>query len=216
MTLRDWFTVEWKLSIGRPASWVLFALFAALLIYAASNGKSRLDNRLDAIGRHQTEVSQTMSTWQTSLEQKEAGGDQTGVTPRTGAAMDVRFSSYLPQAPLADFAIGQSDILPYLSTISLATPDIRIFSRYEFEDPVSLMLGGFDLSTAIIVLLPLLLIVVCFDLISADRDANRLGLTLSQGVSISSLFWNRLLLRSGMVLLVLLLALPHAYFYLHR
>jgi len=31
MTLRDWFTVEWKLSIGRPASWVLFALFAALL-----------------------------------------------------------------------------------------------------------------------------------------------------------------------------------------
>jgi ABC-2 type transport system permease protein len=205
MTLRDWFTVEWKLSIGRPASWVLFALFAALLIYAASNGKSRLDNRLDAIGRHQAEVSQTMSTWQTSLEQKEAGGDQTGVTPRTGAAMDVRFSSYLPQAPLADFAIGQSDILPYLSTISLATPDIRIFSRYEFEDPVSLMLGGFDLSTAIIVLLPLLLIVVCFDLISADRDANRLGLTLSQGVSISSLFWNRLLLRSGMVLLVLLL-----------
>jgi len=205
MTLRDWFSVEWKLSIGRPSSWVLFALFAALLIYAASNGKSRLDNRLDAINRHQAEVSQTMSTWSGALEQKESGGDQTGVTPRTGSAMDVRFSSHLPQLPLADFAIGQSDILPYLSTISLATPDIRIFSRYEFDDPVSLMLGGFDLSTAIIVLLPLLLIVMCFDLISADRDANRLGLTLSQGISISSLFWNRLLLRSGMVIAVLIL-----------
>jgi ABC-2 type transport system permease protein len=205
MTLRDWISAEWKLSIGRPSSWALFVLFAALLIYAATNGKSRLDNRLDAINRHQAEVSQTMNSWSDALQRKETGGDQTGVTPRTGSAMDVRFSSYLPQAPLADLAIGQSDLLPYLSTISLATPDIRIFSRYEFEDPVSLMLGGFDLSTAIIVLLPLLLIVVCFDLISADRDANRLGLTLSQGVSISSLFWNRLLLRSGLVLAAVLL-----------
>ncbi|MDP2228582.1 MAG: ABC transporter permease subunit [Moraxellaceae bacterium] len=205
MTLRDWFSVEWKLTLGRPSSWALFALFAVLLIYAATTGKSSLDTRLEAIERHQQEVSQTMSVWLQNLQLKESGDDQTQISPRTGSAMDVRFSSYLPQAPLADFAIGQSDILPYLSTISLSTPDIRIFSRYEFEDPVSLMMGGFDLSTAIIVLLPLLLIVACFDLVSADRDANRLGLTLSQGISISSLFWNRLLLRSAAVMAVLIL-----------
>jgi len=207
MTLRDWISAEWKLNIGRPSSLALFVLFAGLLMYAALNGKSHLENRLHAIDRHQSEVAQTMSTWLGNLELKESQGTQANVSPRTGSAMDVRFSSHLPQAPLADFAIGQSDILPYLGTVSLSDPDIRMFSRYEFDDPVSLMLGSFDLSTAIVVLLPLLLIVFCFDLVSADRDANRLGLTLSQGVSISSLFWSRLLLRSGTILAVLLLVM---------
>jgi len=205
MTLRDWISTEWKLNIGRPSSLALFVLFAGLLFYAAINGKSHLENRLHAIDRHQAEVAQTMSTWLGNLELKESQGPQADVSPRTGSAMDVRFSSQLPQAPLADFAIGQSDILPFLGTVSLSDPDIRMFSRYEFDDPVSLMLGSFDLSTAIVVLLPLLLIVFCFDLISGDRDANRLGLTLSQGVSISSLFWHRLLLRSGAIVAVLLL-----------
>lgn len=207
MTIGDWIATEWKLSIGRKSSLLLFALFAGLLIYAAFNGKTHLENRLHAIDRHQGEVSQTMSTWLANLELKETQGAQAQVSPRTGSAMDVRFSSYLPQAPLADFAIGQSDILPYLGTVALSDPDIRMFSRYEFDDPVSLMLGSFDLSTAIVVLLPLLLIVFCFDLISADRDANRLGLTLSQGISISSLFWSRLLLRSGTIMIVLFVIL---------
>ncbi|ALO45391.1 DUF3526 domain-containing protein [Pseudohongiella spirulinae] len=203
MTLRDWMTTEWQLSLGQKSSLLLFAVFAGLLLYAALSGKTHLENRLQAIERHQSEVSQTMSAWLRNLEIKESQGALADVSPRTGSAMDVRFASYLPQAPLADFAIGQSDILPYLGTISLSDPDIRMFSRYEFDDPVALMLGPFDLSTAIIVLLPLMLIVFCFDLLSADRDANRLGLTLSQGVSISSLFWSRLLLRSGAILVVL-------------
>ncbi|MBC54510.1 MAG: hypothetical protein CMQ34_11815 [Gammaproteobacteria bacterium] len=203
MTVRDWIKTEWQLTIGRKPTLLLFALFTGLLLYAAFNGGAQLENRVHAIDRHQSEVEQTMSAWLANVQRRETQGSAADVSARTGSAMDVRFSSHLPQAPLADFAIGQSDILPYLGTIALSDPDIRMFSRYEFDDPVSLMLGSFDLSTAIVVLLPLLLIVLCFDLISADRDANRLGLTLSQGVSITSLFWFRLLLRSGSILIVL-------------
>lgn len=205
MTSGDWISAEWKLNIGRPSSLVIFLAFAGLLIYAAFNGHSHLENRMQAIDRHQAEIEQTMSSWRDNLALKESLGAQADLSPRTGSAMDVRFSTYLPQAPLADFAIGQADILPYLAAISLSDPDIRMFSRYEFDDPISLLLGSFDLSTAIVVLLPLLLIVLCFDFISSDRDANRLGLTLSQGIGISSLFWSRLLIRSGSVVAVLIM-----------
>ena len=205
MTLSNWISAEWRLSIGRAASLFLFVLFSALLACAALNGKAHLDKRLESIDRHQTDIARSMSGWLKDLEQKESLGAEAEVSPRTGSAMDIRFSSHLPQRALADFSIGQSDILPYVGTVALFDPDIRMFTRYEFDDPVSLMLGAFDLSMAIIVLLPLLLIVFCFDLLSADRDAQRLGLILSQGVSIKSLFWHRLLLRSAAVVVVFML-----------
>jgi ABC-2 type transport system permease protein len=79
-------------------------------------------------------------------------------------------------------------------------PDVRLFSRYEFEDPVSLGMGGFDLSRAIILVLPLVLIAVCFDVLSADRDANRLGLLLAQGAGMREMFWRKLAVRAGEIL----------------
>jgi ABC-2 type transport system permease protein len=109
------------------------------------------------------------------------------------------------------FAIGQSDLLPYAGPISLWDPDVRLFSRYEFEDPIALALGAFDLSKAVILVLPLLLIVLSFDVLSGERDANRLTLILAQGVGIRRLMWGRLLIRAapalGMVLLIAAAAL---------
>lgn len=148
-----------------------------------------------------------MKSWLADLKALESKGDQSGVPPWSGSPMDVAFSSALPPAPLADFSIGQSDLLPSTGALSLWDPDIRLFSRYEFEDPVSLALGAFDLSKAIILVLPLLMIVLSFDALSSERDAGRLGLILAQGASLRRLVWQRLLIRCGAVVgLVLLLA----------
>jgi ABC-2 type transport system permease protein len=114
--------------------------------------------------------------------------------------MDVRFPTYLPPAPLGDFAIGQSDLLPQVGAVSLWNPDVRMFSRYELEDPVSLSLGAFDLGKATLLVLPLLLIVLSLDVVSAERDANRLGLLLAQGAAPRALLWARLVIRTGVAL----------------
>lgn len=191
---------EWKTRLGRPAGLVSLLLFSGLLIYGAISGRMERDSRLEAIATHEEQITSAMESWLNNARLLEEKGAEAGVPPWSGSALDVTFSSALPPGPLGDFAIGQSDILPSLGGLSLWSPDIRLFSKYEFEDPVALALGGLDLGKVVLLVLPLLLIVLSFDILSAERDSNRLGLTLAQGVKLRSLFWKRLSIRGGVIL----------------
>lgn len=202
MRMTDLVACEWKMQFQRVSSLLLLLAFASVLIYGGQAGRTERDERAAAIAGHNSEIEQAMAGWLDDLRELERLGSAAEVPPATGSAMDVVFASSLPQAPLADFAIGQSDLLPFAGEISLWDPDIRLFSKYEIADPVSLALGSFDISKAVILFLPLILIVFCFDVIAADRDAGRLGLAVAQGASVKRLFWQRLLFRAGIVLLV--------------
>lgn len=207
MNLRDTLLHEWRTKLSRPATLVSIAVFALLLIFAAVAGRVERDARTLAIAKHQSEVAAQMEKWLADVKALEAKGDQSGVPPWSGSPMDAAFAAALPPAALGDFSIGQSDLLPSIGTLSLWDPDIRLFSRYEFAEPVSLALGAFDLSKAIVLLLPLLMIVLSFDVLSGERDAGRLATILAQGTSARSLLWSRLLIRCGLIVaLTLLLA----------
>ena len=200
MKILNVLTYEWKLQFGSSAPALLLLVFAAVLVYGGLAGQSARNLRMAAIAAHHEELAAEREVWQRNLGELERLGPAARVPPDTGSAMHVVFASSLPQAPLADFAVGQSDLLPYAGEISLWNPDIRLFSKYEFADPVALALGGFDISRAVILFLPLVLVVFCFDVIAADRDARRLGLVVAQGGSIRGLFWQRLWFRGGLVL----------------
>jgi len=200
MTMTDLISHEWKTRLSRPAALITLVLFAAALIYGAINGRMQRDARLEAIEAHVEEISTATAGWRSDLEALEEKRTTSGVPPWAGSPMDVSFASYLPPAPLADFAIGQSDLLPDIGALSLWNPDVRLFSKYEIEDPVSLALGAFDLGKGILFILPLVLIVLCFDVLSCERDANRLGLALAQGARVRSLLWARLAIRAGLAL----------------
>ena len=202
MRMMDAIASEWRMQFQRPSALLLLLAFAAVLVYGGLAGKAERDGRAAAIASHHADIAGAMDEWLADLRELERLGAGANLPPRTGSPMDVVFASSLPQAPLADFAVGQSDLLPFLGEISLWDPDIRLFSKYEIADPVALALGGFDISKAVILFLPLLLLVFCFDAIAADRDANRLGLAVAQGVSVRRLFWRRLLPRAGIVLFV--------------
>jgi len=180
MRLVDELAHEWKTKLGRPAALASLILFALCLLFGGVSGKIERDTHLQAVARHQVEHS--------------------GLAPASGSAMDLSLPSYLPSAPLADFTVGQSDLLPFVAAISLWDPDIRLFARYELEDPVSLRLGAFDLSKAILFVLPLVLIALCFEVLSSDRDARRQGLLVANNASIPGIFWSRLLIRAGSAL----------------
>lgn len=202
MTTSDLIKHEWKTRLAQPAALLSLALFAAVLIYGAVNGRIQRAARLEAIDRHRSEVASATADWLRDLRTLETGASAKAVAPWAGSAMDVSFASHLPPAPLGDLAIGQSDLLPQVGAVSLWNPDVRLFSRYQIEDPVALALGGFDLGKAILLVLPLLLIVLGFDVVSAERDASRLGLVLAQGGSLRSLVWTRLAIRAGAALAV--------------
>ncbi len=201
MGTMDLIVCEWKMQFRRASSLLLLLAFVLVLLYGGLAGKTARDNRAAAIAEHHSATAAAMEDWLDDLRELERLGTAAEVPPATGSAMDVVFASSLPQEQLADFAIGQADLLPFSGEISLWDPDIRLFSKYEFADPVALALGGFDIGKAVILFLPLLLIVFCFDVIAADRDAKRLGLAVAQGAEIRSLFWGRLLFRGAVVLL---------------
>lgn len=207
MTLREMFLHEWRTRLGQRAALASLAAFTAVLAFAAVSGRVERDARAQAIAGHEAQTSAAMQEWLANLRALETRGEHAGVPAWAASPMDLELPSSLPLAPLADFSIGQSDLLPGTGKLSLWDPDVRLFSRYEFADPVSLALGGFDLSKAIVLLLPLLMIVLAFDTLSAERDAGRLGLTLVQASQVRRLFWQRLAIRGGVVMaLALLLA----------
>lgn len=205
MKLRDMFRHEWRTRLARPAALASLIAFAAILIYAAISGRTERDARASAIAAHEAQAATAIERWLADLRALETRGAQSGVPPWSASPMDLEFPSSLAPAPLADFAIGQADLLPSAGKLSLWDPDVRLFSRYEFEDPVSLALGALDLSKAIVLLLPLLMIVLSFDILSAERDSGRLGLTVAQGGDLRRLFWQRLGIRCSVVMSVTLI-----------
>jgi ABC-2 type transport system permease protein len=211
MKLHDMFMHEWRTRLARPAALASLLAFAVILIYAAISGRIERDARALAIAGHESQAATAMERWLADLRALETRGAQSGVPPWSASPMDLEFPSSLPPAPLADFAIGQADMLPSVGKLSLWDPDVRLFSRYEFEDPVSLALGALDLSKAIVLLLPLLMIVLSFDILSAERDAGRLELTLAQGADLRRLFWQRLWIRCGIVMGVVLIIATAAF-----
>lgn len=200
MTFSDIISHEWKSKLSNPVTLINTLLFAAILIFGALSGAFERDYRLAKVDAHNEEIEAKTESWLKDAKAWEEKGSDAGVSARSGSAVMLTFPSSLTPGALGDFAIGQSDFLPFMTEISLRQSDIKQFSKYEFDNPVSLALGAFDLSKAVIFILPLLLVVLSFDVLSSDRDSNRLGLKMAQGINLRSYFWRRLFVRGVLVL----------------
>jgi ABC-2 type transport system permease protein len=100
----------------------------------------------------------------------------------------------MPPAPLAALAIGQSDLYPYYFKVSTASKD-SFLNNDEVEHPVHLLSGRFDLAFVILYLYPLLILALSYNLLSGEKEAGILALTLSQPVSLRTLVTGKLAFR---------------------
>ena len=87
----------------------------------------------------------------------------------------------LPQRLLSVLSRGQSDVQPYYYRVTLDSSHTFI-NRSEITNPINLLSGGFDLAFVITFLLPVLILLLTFDLVSRDRETGTLALILAQGV----------------------------------
>ncbi|MEP6712062.1 MAG: DUF3526 domain-containing protein [Ferruginibacter sp.] len=83
----------------------------------------------------------------------------------------------------AIFAIGQGDVFPYYYTIKLESFFMQLFKQGEISNPLRSLSGHFDTSFWIIFLLPLLIIVLCFNTLAAELDNGNWRLINSQGIT---------------------------------
>jgi ABC-2 type transport system permease protein len=92
----------------------------------------------------------------------------------------------MPPADLAALAIGQADLLPYYFRMTTDAKE-SVLAATELENPQRLLAGRFDLSFVVIYLLPLLILALSYNLLSAEKEQGTLALALSQPTSLRTL-----------------------------
>jgi len=197
--------LEWLRLRRSPAASLilLFALVASF--YAVWSGARWADGYQQSLEAYEAHIDERMANWRSQLEAIEAGTAEP--SPYDARPMDIRLAGTHALGDLGHLAIGYRDITPARLTISAWRNDISMVERYEFDNPTILSLGTFDFAFYIIVVMPVLMIALSFDVIASDRSSGRAQLLLSNPVSEAGVILSRLLVRNGFLAAVMLLAL---------
>ncbi len=141
-------------------------------------------------------------------------GEETRVpfsNPANPAAMAGALSgryATIPNAPLAALAIGKSDMIPNHYRIAYLSK-VQFMYDTEIENPWNLLSGHFDLAFVIVFVLPLLIIVLGYNLLSAEREQGTLRMLCSQPLAIAVLMTGKIIVRM-LALLTVAVSLPLA------
>ena len=97
-------------------------------------------------------------------------------------------------APLAAFAIGQSDVQAAALKVSVA--GVRSAApTATLENPLKLLVGHFDLSFVFLYMMPLLIIALMFGLTSMERESGLLRMLLAQPIRLTTLAAGKIIAR---------------------
>lgn len=196
---------DWRNLRADRTLWTAGLLLSALIVYAVHNGAAWVRFQAETLRGAAAEESERLQGVQTGISDANAGRTNPPYwrDPRSpyavGNGQGARYVT-MPPAPLAAFAVGQSDLLPYYFRVSLRTRD-TLLGNDEIENPVHLLSGRFDLSFVVIYLFPLLILALSYNLISGEKEDGVLAMTLSQPVSLKTLAWGKIIFRGAFTLI---------------
>ena len=180
--------LEWRiLRRDRSALAVLFIFAAFLVLSALAGGRhaGNLADGLDAGKRAEVERLTALTERLGELEASDAA--MTSKDPRDPVWMgEEGYARYvaLPPAPLAAVAVGQRDLHPQAVRV---TTGLQLTQERETETqmsgPTRLMTGAFDPAFLFVVLFPLVIIALSYELLSGERERGTLAMLLSQPVT---------------------------------
>ncbi|MEM1042204.1 MAG: DUF3526 domain-containing protein [Bacteroidota bacterium] len=189
---------EWRLLRRAPATWIALALLAVSIVFGASNGGRWADFQHQTLAEAEAYEAETYG----DLARRAAAPDGEWPDPSSAANIGMFYGRYatLPPGPLAPLAVGQSDVAPYALYVSGKTlASTHTKSAEELGNPQAYVTGRFDTAFALVVVLPLVLLVLLFDIASGERERETLGLVLSQPVRPGTLVWAKAGLRWALV-----------------
>jgi ABC-2 type transport system permease protein len=214
---------EWKFFVKSPIFWIALAATWLSLGLGAWNGYQRWSSQVTQARLLHQQSEGRLTKLRARLEyilQAHASGHPEKISkseliwgPRQTLYVDANApqDSVLPAAPLAFLATGRSDTLPR-SYGSSAWRGLEPNAPTS-DDPVALLIGDFDLKFVVLAILPLILVLSCFDLLATEREDGTLRLLLSQPVSFRKLLLCRAAVRGALVassLLITFVALATA------
>jgi ABC-2 type transport system permease protein len=197
---------DWRNLSADRTLWAIAAVLVMAIGYGAYNGDSWVRFQSETLRAAAEEERQRLETIQRDIVAADAGKIKPSpfVDPRSPAAVGRRLGAryaMMPPGPLAPLAIGQSDLYPYYFKVTTSSKD-TFLNNDEIEHPVHLLSGRFDLAFVILYLYPLVILALSYNLLSGEKEAGTLALTLSQPVTLRSLVAGKIALRFGFVLAV--------------
>jgi ABC-2 type transport system permease protein len=182
---------------------VAFILFAAVG-YAFVNGHAWMNKQQQAVHAAQAEESARLQNLKETLVKIEAGSlkpPKSYQNPASAHAVGNQLAAtyaILPPTSLALTAIGQSDLNPPYTKVSGENKEIFALNE-EIENPGNLLAGNFDLAFVVVFLLPILIIALSYNLLSAEREQGTLAITMTNPVPLWVLIAGKLCFRAGFV-----------------
>ena len=195
---------EWRLLAADCTATVAVTVFVAALTLAAALGLARLNGERRTVA----EIDARVEAYATSP----AGEPSTGL-PAWGprhpdfVANDRGTLAALPPAPLEALAVGHSDLHARHFKVTALRRD-RAMASEAVEAPLALMAGPFDVLFVLIYLLPLLLLALCADLTSGERERGTLRFVLAQPVSLRLYVGAKVFSRAALLLVPATLVPP--------
>ncbi len=179
-------------------------LLVLLLAYGLHNGlawvrtqQRALQSIAEAESRRISEIEQLLGR----LESGHEGQPPAFLDARLPATMGdaeggaVRHAVLRP-APLAALAVGLSDLLPYYLQVTIRSSGQLFLENGELDNPHHLLAGRFDVAFVIVGLLPLLVLSLCYDVLSGEKEQGTLALVLAQPVRLRTWLASRLAVRA--------------------
>lgn len=189
-----------------PVQLAMLVAFLLASLYAVLQGAAYRHSQTETVSSFTTAQIERNTAWRDRLVAVETGETPAEDDRWAGLAMDVSFPAVLPPGALSDLSHGVSDVKPNTSRVSLWRSVDRLFGNYQVQSPIDTAAGAFDLAFVVIFIMPLLMIALSYDALSEDRELGRLGLILSQPISVRQLVTARLKVRFAAVAGIILLA----------
>lgn len=185
---RTVYRLEWRILRRDNASMGLLGLFAGLLVLAAFAGGQHADRLEAGLERAQQAELSRLAMVRSDLGTLTASdAPLRGEDPRDPVWMGEEGAArlaVLPPAPLASVAVGQRDL--YAQAVHVGS-GVQLTTQRETETamsgPTRLQTGAFDPGFLFVVLFPLVVIALSYEILSGERERGTLAMLLSQPVS---------------------------------
>ena len=186
---------EWRVvSRERGAQWSVLVLLAlaALCLWNGFSFKTQRDEAASA------EIARSLEA--RARDAQTVRAEEAGEQPRNawGPSNVTRanWNVARPSGPLAMLSFGREDIEPASANVSLwMVREDNLFRKYEFGSPLAIAAGRFDAGFLVVLLLPLFVLALTYNVVAQERESGRLRLMLVQGKSVASRFALRGVLR---------------------
>lgn len=185
-----------------PIRWASLVLFTAFALWALVGGLQWQSDMEETLANTPADLLTTRDAWMADLRKIETGEE---VSPYAARPMNLTALAVHRPGALAALAFRNESIDPHSALVNGWRSEASLFRRYEVQGPSALWAGKLDLSFIVIVLMPLFILVLSFDVLSSERAAGRYPLFLVQGGRAGRRLAARLLVVSLPIVSVLLL-----------